>query len=116
MPIVPPGPLSGSSPLQLGLLPQRERAASTRPVPGAGGAEGASTGSSFADTVAGAVQHVIDVQGRADVLARQAATGELESVQDYMIAATEAQLTTQLAVAVRNRAVEAYTEIMRMQI
>lgn len=116
MPIVPPGPLSGASSLQFAMLPVRERAATPRPAPGAGGAEGASAGGSFAETVAGAVQHVIDVQGRADMLARQAATGELESVQDYMIAATEAQLTTQLAVAVRNRAVEAYTEIMRMQI
>ncbi len=115
MPIVPPGPLSGT-PMQLTLLQARDRAAVARPAPGVGGGEGTPSGGSFADSVAGAIQHVIDVQGRADELARQAATGELESVQDYMIAATEAQLTTQLAVAVRNRAVEAYTEIMRMQI
>ena len=40
----------------------------------------------------------------------------LQSIQDYTIASTEAQLLTQLTVAVRNKAVEAFNDIMRMQI
>ncbi|MEN3361792.1 MAG: flagellar hook-basal body complex protein FliE [Mycobacteriales bacterium] len=54
-------------------------------------------------------------QTKADDLAAQAATGDLLDVHDYMIAATEASLTTQLTVAVRNKAVDAFNEIMRMQ-
>ena len=40
------------------------------------------------------------MQGKADNLAMQAATGTLQNPHDYLIAATEASLTTQMTVAV----------------
>ncbi len=45
----------------------------------------------------------------------KATTGDLSDIHDYMIAANEASVATQLTVAVRNKAVDAFTEIMRMQ-
>jgi flagellar hook-basal body complex protein FliE len=62
------------------------------------------------------IERLEGVQDRADGLAVQAATGDLSNIHDYTIAATEAQVTTQLTVAVRNKAVEAFNEIMRMPI
>src|SRR5688572_292936 len=56
------------------------------------------------------------VQENADSLAQAAATGNLTDIHNYTIAATEAQLTTELTVAVRDRAVGAFNEIMRMQL
>jgi flagellar hook-basal body complex protein FliE len=47
--------------------------------------------------------------------ATQAATGSLTDVHDYMIASAESGIATSLTVAVRNKAVEAFQEIMRMQ-
>jgi flagellar hook-basal body complex protein FliE len=46
----------------------------------------------------------------------QAATGDLQDVHDYTIAATKAQLATELTVAIRNKAVESFNDIMRMPV
>lgn len=70
----------------------------------------------FGDLVARGLENLQGLQGNADALAVQAATGDLTDVHDYMIAATKASLATELTVAVRNKAVEAFTEIMRMQV
>jgi flagellar hook-basal body complex protein FliE len=74
------------------------------------GAEG------FASSLAAAVDGLSARQARAADLAVQAVTGRLDDVHDYTIAATEAQVALELTAAIRNRAVEAFTEIMRMQV
>lgn len=81
----------------------------------AGGGEGAS-GASFGKVLADQLDGVASAQAKADNLALKAATGDLQSLQDYTIASTEAQLLTQLTVQVRNKALEAFNDIMRMQI
>ncbi|HWL44702.1 MAG TPA: flagellar hook-basal body complex protein FliE [Ilumatobacter sp.] len=72
--------------------------------------------SGFGDALLKALDGVSAAHGEADQLAIRAATGDLTAVHDYTIAATEAQLLTQLTVEVRNRAVEAFNDIMRMQV
>jgi len=90
--------------------------------PAAGGAipvgdtAAAANTQSFGQTMTQALDSLSGAQAKADNLAIQASTGNLTNVHDYMIAATEASLATQLTVAVRNKAVEAYQEIMRMQV
>lgn len=79
------------------------------------GASGAA-GAGFGDLVLDGLDRLDGVQKSADRLAVQAATGELQNVHDYTIAATQAQVSTQVTVALRNKAVEAFTEIMRMQV
>jgi flagellar hook-basal body complex protein FliE len=86
-------------------------------TPPTGATQGAApAGQSFGDLVLDGLDRLEGVQDRSDQLAVQAATGDLQSIHDYTIAATEAAVTTQVTVAVRNKAVEAFTEIMRMQV
>jgi flagellar hook-basal body complex protein FliE len=73
-------------------------------------------GAAFGDLVLDGIERLESVQDRSDKLAVQAATGDLDDIHDYTIAATEASVTAQLTVAVRNRALEAFNEIMRMPI
>ena len=70
----------------------------------------------FGNLVLDGIERLEGVQDRADNLAVQAATGTLDNIHDYTLAATEASVTTQMTVAVRNKAVEAFNEIMRMPI
>ncbi|MDH3302875.1 MAG: flagellar hook-basal body complex protein FliE [Acidimicrobiia bacterium] len=77
-------------------------------------ASGEST--SFSSAVGGALDQLSAADNRAARAAEAAATGDVASVGEYMVAATEAQLTAELTVAVRNRAVEAFNDIMRMQV
>lgn len=73
-------------------------------------------GTAFGDLLVDGLDRLEAVQDKADKLAVQAATGDLDDIHDYTVAATEASVTAQLTVAVRNRALEAFTEIMRMPI
>ncbi len=73
-------------------------------------------GSGFGTAMTRAVQQLEDAHTRVDGLAQAAATGDLTSVQDYMVASTEAQLLTQLVTSVRTKGVDAFNEIMRMPV
>lgn len=70
----------------------------------------------FGQSLVKALDGLQGAQTKADGLAVQAATGDLTNVHDYMIAATEVSLATQLTVAVRNKAVEAFNQIMNMPV
>ena len=85
-------------------------------VSATGAAKVTGSGSDFGSLVLDGLDRLEQVQDKSDGLAVKAATGDLNAIHDYTIAATEASVTTQLTVAVRNKAVEAFNEIMRMQV
>ena len=87
----------------------------------AGGATSApattsTSGSDFASILAGSVDQLQALHSTADGLATQAATGDLKDVADYMVASNEARLATDTVVTLKNQAVSAFTEIMRMSV
>jgi flagellar hook-basal body complex protein FliE len=74
------------------------------------------TGDGFAAVLAATFDQLQGAQKTSDQLAVQAATGDLRDVHDYMIASTEASLATEMVVTIKNKAVEAFNEIMRMPV
>lgn len=80
---------------------------------GGSGVEGAQ---SFADTLKTAIGSVNESQKTADKAMQNLATGKTDNVADVMIAAEQAELALKLMVQVRNKIVDAYQEIMKMQV
>lgn len=69
----------------------------------------------FAASLAGAVDNLQQLQSTSNQLAVSAVTGNLNDIQDATIAATRAQVTLELVASMRNKGVDAFNEIMRMQ-
>jgi len=72
--------------------------------------------SAFAEALARAVQRADELQRRADAAAAALADGRTDDVHAVMVAMEEANLALQLAIQVRNRLLESYQELVRMQV
>ncbi|WP_433722512.1 flagellar hook-basal body complex protein FliE [Actinoplanes sp. CA-051413] len=91
-------------------------------VSGVDGVDGAGTtkavtgpNTDFAGMLSKGLESVQASQSKASDLAVQVANGTLQDPAQYTMASTEAALGLQLTMAIRNKAVEAFQEIMRMQ-
>lgn len=73
------------------------------------------TETGFGDVLKEAVRQVDDLQNDATVKVQQLLSGEGGDVHSAMIAVEKADLTFQLMMQVRNKVVQAYQEISRMQ-
>lgn len=71
---------------------------------------------SFAALLQHSLERVNGLQHEADAAARAFALGQAPSVHDTVIAMEKADLSLRLTTKVRNKVVEAYQEIMRMQV
>lgn len=72
-------------------------------------------GASFADLLKSALAEVNRLQQEAEEASLRLATGEAE-LHQVMIAAEKANISLQLTLAIRNKLLDAYHEIMRMQV
>ena len=74
-----------------------------------------SSNSGFGATMARAVEGAVQLGRSADAASTQALLGQ-GSVSDVVLAVSRAELALQTAVAVRDRVVSAYQDVMRMPI
>ena len=71
---------------------------------------------SFFDHLQNTLSSVNTAQVSADKLATNVATGKSTNIQEAMMSMAQAQLSFNLMVQVRNKALEAYQEVMRMPV
>lgn len=84
-------------------------AAGTTGVQSANGVE-------FGNLLSDGIDRLQGLQNTSSNLAVQAATGDSTAIHDYTIAAAEASTATQLAVSLRNSGLQAFNQIMNMQL
>lgn len=70
----------------------------------------------FGDMVTKALSKTVDAQKQAESLSHAAAAGENVPMHEVIQAVGDAELTLQTMVTVRDKAIEAYQEILRMPI
>lgn len=73
------------------------------------------SGADFSSVLTDAVGTMQAQQAEADSLAVKAVTGDLTDIHRATLAASRAQVTLEVVAAVRNKGVDAFNEIMRMQ-
>ncbi len=71
---------------------------------------------SFQQTLNGFVGNVNDLQSKANTAIDKMASGEAVDVHDVMIAVEKAKVSFDLLLQVRNKMLDAYKQIMQMQI
>lgn len=75
-----------------------------------------SSGSSFYEHLKESTKEINKAQVVADVKSVELNTGRNGNIHETMLAATQAELSLNLMVQIRNKALEAYNEIMRMPV
>lgn len=92
-------------------------------VPGAGAVGGSSTpgqaqeaAKPFIGSLEESLQEVNALQKDADLAINALATGDSQNVHEAMLAVSKADLAFRMTMQVRNKIVEAYQEVMRMQV
>ncbi len=76
----------------------------------------AAGGMSFGEVLEGALGKVNQLQNDAEQASVNLAAGKIQDVSEVVIATEKATVALQLTMQVRNKVVDAYQEIMRMQV
>ncbi len=70
----------------------------------------------FSDILTESINNVVDTENQNDQGTLELLAGEDISIHETMIQAEKAELALELALQVRNKVIDAYNEVMRMQL
>ncbi|AIF66372.1 flagellar hook-basal body complex protein FliE [Terribacillus saccharophilus] len=70
--------------------------------------------SSFTESLKSAIESLNETQQESDKMTQDLAAGKVDNLHDVMIASQKASVALDAAVQVQKKAIDAYTEMMRM--
>lgn len=73
-------------------------------------------GTSFKDILMSALQNVSQLEKESDTITNDFIAGKTDSIHSVLIAAEKASIALDMVIAVRDKVLDAYSEIMRMQL
>jgi flagellar hook-basal body complex protein FliE len=82
-------------------------------LPSTGGTKGSDA---FSNILSNTIDNLQSVQNQANDTAQKFMTGENDEIHDIALAGQQAELSFELGLQVRNKVVNAYQEIMKMQL
>ncbi|MBP7176336.1 MAG: flagellar hook-basal body complex protein FliE [Thermoclostridium sp.] len=97
--------ITGLQPIQQGLLVQGKNLQADQ-----------TSETSFRDILTQALQNVNKLEKESEAITSDFIAGKTDSIHSVLIAAEKASLAMDLVLEVRNKVLDAYTEIMRMQV
>jgi len=103
-----PFKVGGIRPQRVEIDPSQMRTATPQPS--------STEGKSFKDVLAETVGEVQRLQTEADTTIKKLVAGEIKDVTEAVVAVEKADVSFQTMMAVRNKIVAAYEEVMRMQL
>lgn len=86
------------------------------PLPSLGASSAAAPAPGFGAALQRGLEQVSDLEHTADALITDVGTGGPTTISEVMVATTQSGLAVDLLVQVRDRALEAYHEVMRLQL
>ncbi|MCG8539824.1 MAG: flagellar hook-basal body complex protein FliE [Clostridia bacterium] len=70
----------------------------------------------FKDFLFESINKLNTYQSESSKLGQMLAVGEIDNIHDVMISSQKAEIALQFAISVKNKVMDAYKEIMRMQV
>ncbi len=99
--------------IQSGKLPKETQVSSLLELPKSSSSEAVK---SFSEVLKESIETVDQLQKKSDHLNQELAAGKTSNIEEVLMAAEKADIALRLMVQVRNKVIDAYQEIMKMQL
>lgn len=107
---------SGIGPLNMNLMPLEPLSPLKSSLDPAIAGDGGSPAAGFVDVLRNQLDQMIEMQNEAESVQQALAAGQVDNLHEALLTVQKADLALNFALELRNKVIEAYQEVSRMQI